>query len=341
MTAAEATAAKITSPGLMAATCDITQPGSFTANRFGICMSGLVSTYTLYSDKGAVLGTGVMNVGTDMALSASKSTWDEQITVKVTSVTGQVKSLNISYDASCTGTCVMTTAVPWTGAKTLGQGQQATGKVTYNSAVARGSRTTITSKQHMYVTSTGAVPTQPNVNWDNPWAIRCDNEVSANPGCVVPDIRTNFSLSLSEFGAAAATYGWTQNALRGGAPLTRLADESAAEENRKHTCGSLSGDPFNYMDDIVPDDSCDEFPFARTYEGGTSGFLCADIVPLLEDGKWVIYEARTDKPVTGNEPCTRGHVPNTLNTNAGLALGRFAQSDRVLDTEKYNITVTN
>ncbi|MFK4272572.1 NucA/NucB deoxyribonuclease domain-containing protein [Streptomyces milbemycinicus] len=321
--------------------CDITQPGYATATRFGTCLNGMEITYTLLNDKNAVVGTGLMNVATSMTLSATKTTWNETATVKVISVTGQVKSLNISYDVGCTGGCSMTDARPWDGTKTLGVGGTATGTVTYNTPLASGGLANVTSKHHMYVVASGTIPVQPNVSWDNPWPIRCDNQVGANPGCVVPDVRANFEFSLAELGGAAATYGWAQNALRDGAPLRRDPSEATAKTRREYTCGSKSTDPFIYMDDVVPNDSCDEFPFARSYEGGTNGALCADIVPLYENGQWMIYEARADKPVTGNEPCARGHVNNDDNSNAGLALGRYVQRDRVLDTEKYNVYVTN
>ncbi|MFD8913445.1 hypothetical protein [Streptomyces sp. NPDC059575] len=321
--------------------CDITQPGYFTATRFGICLNGMEVTYTLFNDKGAVIGTGLMNVATSMTLSATRTTWDETTTVKVTNVSGQVTSLNIAYDVTCGGGCGMSDARPWDGTKTLGRGGTATGTVTYNTPLAAGGLANVTSKHHMYVVASSAIPVQPNVDWDNPWPIRCDNQVGANPGCVVPDVRANFEFSLTEFGGAAATYGWAQNALRDGAPLTRDSSTTTADARREYTCGSKSSDPFVYMDNVVPNDSCDEYPFASSYEGGTNGALCADIVPLLENGQWMIYEARTDKPVTGTEPCVRGHVDNTDNGGAGLALGRYVQRDRVLDTEKYNVYTTN
>ncbi|MEV4756978.1 hypothetical protein AB0J86_17960 [Micromonospora sp. NPDC049559] len=114
--------------------------------------------------------------------------------------------------------------------------------------------------------------------------------------------------------------------------MRRLADATTADAQRERTCEDGT---FNYLPEIVANDSCDEFPFAATYEGGTPGALCADIVPLLEDGGWQIYEANPDKPVTGTEKCVRGHVPNEQNTGAGGELGRFVQAQRVLDLEKY------
>lgn len=89
----------------------------------------------------------------------------------------------------------------------------------------------------------------------------------------------------------------------------------------------------------VPNDSCDESPFAGSFEGGTDGALCADIVPLFQNGQWMIYEARTDKPVTFNEPCVRGHVALQADQSAGGKYGAFVKNQRILDTEKYNANI--
>jgi hypothetical protein len=91
----------------------------------------------------------------------------------------------------------------------------------------------------------------------------------------------------------------------------------------------------------VPTDSCDEYPFAKTYEGGTPGGLCADIAPLFEEGQWQIYEANPNKPVTGTEKCVRGHVPLGENEGAGGELGRFTQAQRVLDLDSYSVTLVD
>ncbi|GFH37424.1 hypothetical protein SCWH03_36620 [Streptomyces pacificus] len=40
--------------------------------------------------------------------------------------------------------------------------------MTYKSNVASGARDSFQTKYHMYVTTTGGIPTQPNVNWDSP-----------------------------------------------------------------------------------------------------------------------------------------------------------------------------
>ncbi|MFB7294216.1 hypothetical protein [Actinacidiphila glaucinigra] len=57
---------------------------------------------------------------------------------------------------------------------------------------------------------------------------------------------------------------------------------------------------------------------------------------MFQNGQWMRYETRTDKPVTFNGPCVRAHVALPANQSAGGKYGAFVKSQRVLDTEKYN-----
>ena len=54
--------------------------------------------------------------------------------------------------------------------------------------------------------------------------------------------------------------------------LTRTKDESLKKQNRKESCGNMK--PGKGM-------SCDEYPFASTYEGGTGAVIAA--VPIKEN----------------------------------------------------------
>lgn len=328
----------------LADSCQL-RPGLFTWTRTGpICQADTIATYTLIDDKSKPIGTGTMSVNSSNQFSASSLTWSESITLTVTQTTGQVKSLNVAFDVGCTSSCSAPSNKPWTGIKTLAAGQSATGSVTYKSSVPSGTHDSFDTQYHIYVVSSGAVPIQPNLNWGSPpeAKIRCDAEFTTS-GCVIPERRaySSFSLSDPKHASAAAAYAWAQNNLRGGAPLRRVASETVAVANRERTCGAKSSDPFVAMPNQVPDDSCDEFPFAGTYEGGTDGALCADIVPKLEGGQWKFYAARTDKPVKGTEPCIRAHVSSTANSSAGGVYGSMVKNQRVLDTEKFDIVVTN
>ncbi|MEW1867852.1 hypothetical protein AB0420_06620 [Streptomyces caelestis] len=321
--------------------CDITKPGKWTWERTkGICLNGNEVTFTLSDEQGAVLGTALIDVKSSMNLRYDSLTWNELITVKVTKATNAVSNVNIKFDVDCTSSCSPTNNRPWTGTKTLGQGAEASGSVTYTSNVASGMRDNIRTKYHMYITATGTTPTKPNVSWELPYQanLRCDAELTT-PGCVFSDIRASLKYSLSDpkHAAASAAYSFAQGRLRDWAPLTRADGLNTA--NRKRTCEEGSSDPFVHMYDEVPGDTCDEFPFAGSLEGGTNGALCADIIPRYEDGAWWIYPARTDKPFTYEEPCVRAHVSGEANSSAGGKYGALVKSARILDIEKYNVSV--
>ncbi|MCX4688603.1 hypothetical protein OG401_30630 [Kitasatospora purpeofusca] len=89
----------------------------------------------------------------------------------------------------------------------------------------------------------------------------------------------------------------------------------------------------------VTDDSCDEYPFAGTSQGGHTG--CADIVPQLENGQWKLYAVKGRPDVTLHEPCVRGRVPLTQNQAAGGKYGSFVQTDRIMDAEKFVVSITS
>ncbi|WP_438490795.1 NucA/NucB deoxyribonuclease domain-containing protein [Streptomyces sp. S186] len=331
------------------------KPGTWQFTRHTSCLNGKIVTFTLEGDKGGVLGTALIKVNNSATLDARGGTWNETETIKVAEVTGEVKSLNITFEAACDGLCTMTADRPWAGSKTLSLGQSATGTVTYKSTVAAQRRSHVSTRYNMYITQAGTVPTKPNVSWSNPRQIRCDAEMRDNTGnwgtgCVYSqaDLRADLNLPLHEYGAAAATYLYAQTNLKDhwgvvDNPLRRNDDRRTAYENRQRTCGYKSSVPFvKYDEIIVKDDSCDEYPFAGTMEGGNDGGLCAEIVPLRDGvtGEWKTFNADDKRPVTGNEPCVRGHVPHDENSAAGGRYGNFVQDERVLNDEKFTVTIT-
>jgi hypothetical protein len=158
-------------------------------------------------------------------------------------------------------------------------------------------------------------------------------------------IASDLVLSLSEYGAAAATEAFMEQRFidawgTAANPLHRLADSTAQAKNRTATCETP---PFVPVDgSVVPNDSCDEYPFAASYEGGTVGGLCAEIVRQQRiDGTWYFFDASPNKPTTFNGPCVRSHAPLNENTAVGGELGRLVQADRILDHDAYTVTVVD
>ncbi|MEU1393822.1 MULTISPECIES: hypothetical protein [unclassified Nonomuraea] len=109
-----------------------------------------------------------------------------------------------------------------------------------------------------------------------PGDLRCDNGMlkgSTNSGFVfsgtwptltfkkseLPEITGHISRAQSRGNPGAPPAGGVP-----GSPLTRLYDDADAEENRSDACSYLT-------DPRPPNSSCDEYPFAHTYEGAYTG----------------------------------------------------------------------
>ncbi|MFD7101906.1 NucA/NucB deoxyribonuclease domain-containing protein [Streptomyces celluloflavus] len=336
-------AARVMDDGGEGAPCDAPETGKYYYARAGSCMNDMEVEFKEIDINGKEIGTAFLTVTTGEGLDGLK--WSELITIKWKSTRGVIKGgLDIGFSAGCGTPCSMAQKSPWEGSKPLKEGGELMGIVTFEAAINKGEDHSFTTNYELTATEPGTIPIKRVTSWSKPEPIRCDDAVGKYPGCVYKVVTPVFRLSMSQYGGAAATYLWAQQSLwdhwGDKKPLRRMSDETIARSNRRKVCDQLP-DPFERFDDIVPNDSCDEYPFASTYESGASTINsnCADIVPLLEHGKWVIYEARKDKPVTGEEPCVRGHVTLDMNKKAGGALGNFVQSERILDSDRYKVSI--
>jgi hypothetical protein len=189
------------------------------------------------------------------------------------------------------------------------------------------------------------------------------------PGCVDEGYVPTLYLSLAKYGAAAEMILWAQYALSGhwglqgeGQPLHRLIEPILQKNNREIICetdwapdGTLTSALQPYNDT----DSCDEYPFASSYESGameedvnnnakpyvTTGASCAQFIAAKTGSSGV--EA-TDWPTTtdlatptGNELCVRSHNPNRLNSAVGSAYWSLISADRLIDKDPFWVLVTS
>jgi hypothetical protein len=102
-------------------------------------------------------------------------------------------------------------------------------------------------------------------------------------------------------------------------------------------------------------DSCDEYPFAATYENPAnsgaikSGSECAQVTAVQIANPTGNNEAAdwpTVTPLqtpTKAELCARGHIPLNLNKSVGGSLGNFVQGSgqRLIDHDPFWVTVTS
>lgn len=342
----EARAAAPSTPASAAAdsgSCAIAAPRTWYYNRSTYCVYGLTVLYTLKDSNGNVIGTGTLNVSSSAVLPAKGTKWSELVSVTMTGATGDVKALTLRYKGGCSAGCTVTKSPRWTG-KTIVKDQVLAGDVFYESTPAPGAKVDFTTSYELFVASPGAQITDPSASWSNPEKIRCDDAVrdttatgTPDPGCVVPSempvVRMSDQQSPPGAGAAAAGYLWAQSHLPDGwgrdKPLTRARGDIAGRLAR--TCGT-----FQARTDLVSNDSCDDFPFSVTREGGTDGAQCAELLPRHSARGWVVdvLDGGT------SSPCARAHVPLADRQAAEGQLAEGFANQRVVEGDQFKVEIT-
>lgn len=195
------------------------------------------------------------------------------------------------------------------------------------------------------------------------------------PGCVDESYIPTLYLSLAKYGAAADFIQKAQLELSGewglkssGHPLHRLVDDILQLNNREIICetdwtpdAAITAALAPYNNGDKPEtDSCDEYPFASTYESGamvedvngntkpyvTTGANCAQFTAVQtgtsgtnEAADWFSTEELATP--TGSEPCIRSHNPKQLNTNVGSAYSGLISSNRLVNKDPFWVSVTD
>ena len=199
---------------------------------------------------------------------------------------------------------------------------------------------------------------------------RCDSIVTSSDGCVNEQSIPTMNLSISVYGASAAMIQWAQENLSGhwglqgqGQPLHRLFNSILQGDNRTIICqdGSFTADQ-NITNALTPykdNDSCDEFPFASTYESGamvddvnsnqkpfvTTGADCAQVTAVHtgtsgnnEAADWATTTVNGTPTLT--EPCVRGHIPQALNSLVGTAYSTTITTNHLIDKDAFWLSVS-
>ena len=153
--------------------------------------------------------------------------------------------------------------------------------------------------------------------------------------------------SLSSTGSTAVIDGWAminEQAHWGyygmGQPLTRITNTATVNSNRTAICS-------NFVN-LYTNDSCEEFPFASSYQsygygkscsdGVCPGDSCAQVRAVNTNGQWSINFLST---VTKAEPCVRGHADQTSQNSQGGTLSTFYQQNRVIDQDPYWVSISS
>lgn len=301
------------------------------------------------------IGVGHVSVLAVGLLDSYAGKWTDHIIVVPGDMTGRVTGVEVSVDSACSGMCSVQGPAWGGGYATVEKGGgNEEGAINYVSSVA--ANTDISYINVTYTVSGAAVggvgiAGYDTAIYDGP-QVRCDATIGDTkpvPGCIVFAGHTpNVTFSRAKYRGAAVAYEWAQKNLTGqyGTPghlLSRYVDpdDPDAEKRRGVTCDR---GPYKFPRGAtgILNDSCDEYPFARSSEGGNPGDQCVDITPRPVGGVWDVSGVTVDRG-TGvspyNAPCIRAHVDNKDNTAAGGELGRAVQSDRILNSEWYEVII--
>ncbi|MER6145869.1 hypothetical protein ABT174_38655 [Streptomyces sparsogenes] len=330
--------------------CTGDEDGSWYATRTMQCEIDPNVKYTYYSSDGkTVLGTARFAIAQQLDLSVNSLKWKEtdQLTMLAAD---KISGLGVTMTTSCSATCSPSTTQPWAAQTpiTVGQTLKATYDLQDNPTSAYDY---LDQSYELTIHLPGAVLLS-TIKWGGV-EVRCDDKISIanSSGCVIPWYTPTLRLSRTLYGSSVDMIDWAQRNLSGhwglkgaGEPLHRLQSESQKKANRQALCGTNKFTP----DPGIPDDSCDEYPFAGVYESGAlngvdHGKDCAQVTAVQADSTG---DLATDWPTitplgTWNvaQKCVRGHIPGSLNSEAGGWYGTFVKSARLADDDPFWVSV--
>lgn len=301
----------------------------------------------------------------DLQLNARSLDYKEQVTISQVVTKLRAIGARIALASSCGGTCT-----PVGNNFPVGDVMQngLHGTLTFHDSVGRGDEEGLRN-MYTWLVLPVADP-EATITQVTPLFYRCDDDLRgfAGPGCVFPEATPAFLVSRAVYGASAAMIQWAQDHLSahwgdyalGGKPLTRLANTEYKKDNRRIICQrAWKAFPRWTADNgkIAVKDSCDEFPFASTYQSGAmvdgqpdksfSGAQCAQVeaVKTADSGSvaaiWNNVQVVPGTTYSASARCVRGHIPLSLNEELGRdAWNKFIGAERLLDGDGYWLTVT-
>lgn len=255
--------ASATAGASAAATCTINR---ITINRFSECewVAVHVDVVKVVDGEPVIEGTADFNVKHQMTLKANSANWSEKFTISKASTTGQGKGVAVNVAALSGGGTKAT--VHFTQGHTLDSA--ASGSVDYKTGAIARKKINPKAKTTYTYTFTKAGYSPGTVSYASA-VYRCDNYYGTT-GCAMTEAPTGINLStlprisegIRKLRSHGGHYGDPGN---GGKPLHWMINATQQRKNRQAVCSGTAPADMRRAGRT----SCDEYPFASTYEGGT------------------------------------------------------------------------
>jgi hypothetical protein len=244
------------------ATCTINK---ITINRFSECewVTIHVDVIKVVNGKPELEGTVDFDVKHQMTLNAKSANWSEKFSLSKAKTTRAGKGVHVDIAASSGGGTKAT--VHYSQGHVLDSASS--GSVTYTTGTIPKKKINPKAKTHYTYTFTKAGYTPGTVSYDSA-VYRCDNYYGTS-GCTLPDAPTGVSMinqprideGIRNLRARGGHYGDPN----GGKPLHWMINDKQKAKNRAAVCPKTPPADMKHAGRT----SCDEYPFASTYEGGT------------------------------------------------------------------------
>ncbi|MFE2584898.1 hypothetical protein [Streptomyces sp. NPDC059378] len=261
--------------------------------------------------------------------------------------------MTVSVEATCSlnASCQQNSG-PWSAPRPITVGGSIDGTFTRTWPVIAGTAKSFLIDYDLVIEIGGATGT---TAWggdgevgDGQYLVRCDNQVGAYSGCIMPAFTPTFTVS-TDYPQARSYIGMVQASMSThpgweghGQPLHRESNDKVAGKNRDVICDSTwTADP-----STPAPAQCDEFPFAKSKESGaqlgvTSGAQCQQYFVLSDtvNGNVHVYltwpGAYQGVKPPANAKCARASMPKVQNEGVGGDLGRKTTEWRLLENDPY------
>jgi hypothetical protein len=272
------------------------------ATRWDWCDAEKGYVYT-WNSNGVITGTATINILFYIVFANNSRTWylDENFLETACTLALCGVPIIINIINTCSATCTVTGARTWSFVVPVAPANPYNEPVSVNSP---GSALTISTATMTLTATLPSGPAQGLISLTS-GGTRCDsNSVGQSwpTGCVNPYYVPTYEISRSSYPNIAPFDAQQIAAHPQWSILTRTTNSARISANRTAACKGFV--PNNSTD------TCDEFPYATTYEGGV-----------------------------GPPPAAQEHVPQGENSSQGGTLGTFYTFNRLLDGDAFHVVV--
>ncbi|UOT06768.1 hypothetical protein MPY17_13930 [Rhodococcus opacus] len=315
--------------------------GDWAGDRMYQCKTRVFSV-GLASTQGRFYGTLRFEEIRTVKLAWNNTAWDEQLNVRTQSIEPFtpadlpiLESAQVKFTLGCTY-AIAVNCYNDGGSPSLGPLPAGTLQTGYSTAarkgiVAPGGGSNIGQSNWSFTVSSPSFTTANGKSGNTP-IIRCDAGVGLrnSQGCafrhVAPVLDYTDYTTIGDFRnhVSAAQASGLPGAY-GSGELNRATDDAIIRQNRAGSCGGITG-PRGA-------NSCDEYPFASTFEGARNGG------PGRTFANCGIKDNDLVPGATGFQGYSVCLIPKDQNNRAGAYLGWFYAKNRVMNNDGYHVRV--